>query len=206
MIGIYIDREGRVTGDIGFAVTYSGSASKCRMKIHHPDSPNAIYYLYVEHCGIPFRIIVNDNDEAVMPITQAGIPKFQFIAVDKYTEEVLFTSRIFELVIRKSYNNTILLDSNYRLQVDEVDSQLISVLKEEPIRVIEDYDCDNLFLPGYYYVMRNCRNLPSDKSDFKMNIIPITDGVCQTIYANNYVAYRLMYYDNGKTEWQTIVG
>lgn len=101
MINIVVSQNGNVSGDKGKIIAYEGQNYSEVINIIHPIFSNVKYYIEYKYDNTILRNELDANNQVSIKIMNAGYIKCQFIAVKMFTEDVVFKSKSWNLIIKE---------------------------------------------------------------------------------------------------------
>lgn len=101
MVNIVVSQNGNVTGDTGKIIAYEGQTYSEVLNIIHPLFPGARYYVEYKYDNTILRNELDTNNHVSIKVELAGYVKCQFVAVDIATDDVLFKSKSWNLIVKE---------------------------------------------------------------------------------------------------------
>ena len=102
MVNIVVSQNGNVTGDAGKIIAYEGQNYSEVINIVHPLFPGAKYYIEYKYDNTILRNELDSNNRVSIKINNAGYVNCKFIATDISTNDVLFISKSWTMIVKES--------------------------------------------------------------------------------------------------------
>jgi hypothetical protein len=101
MINIVVSQNGNVTGDKSKIIAYEGQQYSEIINITHPLFSGAKYYIEYKYDNTILRNELDSNNRVSIKINNAGYVKCQFIAIDLLSEDIIFKSKTWNLIVKE---------------------------------------------------------------------------------------------------------